>query len=127
MVRVQSPLTATGREHACPDEPLTFTCEVNGHYIQWTFNSYYRTTFFYDDDINAVETVSGQYGVRAILTGNEPLSTSQSPDSRHLTSLLIIDSSTSLGGYLHNISCGSNTQIDGIAQQLKIAGIIMII
>lgn len=121
---MQSSLAATGREHACPHESLMFTCEVNGQYIQWTFNSYYRTTFFYDDSVNTMETVSGQYGVRAILTGNQPLFTSQSPDSRHLTSLLIIDSSSSLGGYLHNISCGSNAEID--SQQLKIAGIVMI-
>ena len=73
VVRVQSPLSATGRVHACPDEPLTFTCEVIGEYIQWTFNVYYRTTFFYDSNVNAIETVSGQHGVRAILTGNEPI------------------------------------------------------
>ena len=79
----------------------------------------------YDDNVNTTETISGQYGVRAILTGNEPLSISPTPDFKHLTSLLIIDSSSSLGGYLHNISCGSNTEIE--AQQLKIAGIIMII
>ena len=123
-IHVQSSLAATGREHACPDESLTLTCEVNGQYIQWTFNSYYRTTFFYDDNVNTTETVSGQYGVRAILTGNEPLSISPTPDFKHLTSLLIIDSSSSLGGYLHNISCGSNTEIE--EQQLKIAGIVMI-
>lgn len=120
VIHVQSSLAATGRDHACPDETITFNCEVNGQYIQWTFNSYYRTTFFYDDGVNTVETVSGQYGVRAMLTGNDPLPTNPTGDSKHLTSLLIIDSSNSLNGYLQNISCHSNTEVD--AQQLKISG-----
>jgi hypothetical protein len=121
VVRVLSPLSATGRDHACPDEPLTFTCEVNGEYLQWTFNMYYRTTFFYDDNVNEIETVSGQHGVRAILTGNDPIPNSPlTANSRHLTSTLVIDSSSSLPGYVHNISCHSNTDMH--AQQLKIAG-----
>ena len=123
VIHVQSSLTATGREHACPDEPLIFTCEVNGQFIQWTFNSYYRTIFFYDDSVNAIETVSGQYGVRAILTGNGPTHNAGSPNtnSRRLKSSLIIESSDSLvAEYLHNISCSSDTETR--TQQLKIAG-----
>jgi hypothetical protein len=84
---------------------------------------FYRTTFFYDDNVNAIETVSGQHGVRAILTGNDPIPNSPlsvTADSRHLTSTLVIDPSSSLPGYVHNISCHSNTDMH--AQQLKIAG-----
>ena len=108
------------RNHACPDEPLIFTCEVNGQYIQWTFDSFYRTTFFFDDSVNTIETVSGQYGVRAILTGNDPVPNSPSADIKHLTSALIILSSDLLSGYLHNVSCSSDTETH--SQQLKIAG-----
>lgn len=118
MVRVQSSLSATGRVHACPNEPLTFICEVIGQYIQWMFNEYYRTTFFYDSSVNAIETVSGQHRMRAILTGNEPIP--NNPDSRHLTAALMIDTTNLLPGYLHNISCSSNTDMQ--AQELKIAG-----
>ena len=121
VIHVQSPLTATSRKHACPGETLIFPCAVNGQYIQWTFNSYYRTTFFYDHSVNTTRIVSGQYGVRAILTGNDPIPTIPTADSmtRRLTSSLIIESSNSLStGYLHNISCSSNAETH--TQQLKI-------
>ena len=81
-------VTATGRQHACPEEPLVFTCEVNGLYIQWMLNSYYHTTFFYDQSIlSRVQTVSGQYVARAILTANDPIPTNPTADSmaRRLT------------------------------------------
>lgn len=117
---MQSSLTATGREHACPDEPLILVCKVNGQYIQWTFNSYYRTTFFHDGNVNEVQTVSGQYGVRAILTGNDPIPNSPNAGFKHLTSSLIIETSNSLSGYLHNVSCSSDTAMH--THQLKIAG-----
>ena len=125
MVHVNSSLTATGRKHACPEEPLIFTCVVIRQYIQWKFNSYYRTTFFYDNSVNTTRIVSGQYGVRAILTGNDPIPTNPTADSvtRCLTSSLIIESSDSLSltGYLHNnINCSSSTEMH--TQQLRIAG-----
>ena len=120
VVHVNSSLTATGRQHACPEEPLIFTCVVIGHYIQWTFNLYYRTTFLYDDSVNTTRIVSGQYGVQAILTGNDPTNVTAESMSRRLTSLLIIESSDSLSEYLHNITCSSNTETH--TQQLKIAG-----
>lgn len=123
VISVQSSLTATGRDHACPesDEPLVFVCKVDGQYIQWTFNTYYRATFFYDHNVNSVQTVSGQYGVRAMLTGNDPISGSNiNANSRHLKSTLVIDSSDALSGYLHNISCSSDTERH--TEQLKIAG-----
>ena len=117
---MQSSLTATGREHACPDEPLIFVCEANGQYIQWTFNSYYRATFFHDHNVNEVQTVSGQYGIQAILTGNDPIPNSPNAGFKHLTSSLIIETSNSLSGYLHNVSCLSDTAMH--THQLKIAG-----
>ena len=122
VIQVQSSLTATSRQHACPGETLIFPCAVNGQYIQWTFNTYYRTTFFFDGSVNTTRIVSGHYGVRAILTGNDPIPTNPTADSmtRRLTSSLIIESSDSLAGGLHNISCSSNTEIH--TQQLKIAG-----
>ena len=123
VVHVNSSLTATGRQHACPEEPLIFTCVVIGQYIQWTFKySYYRTTFFYDNSVDTTRIVSGNYGVRAILTGNDPISTNPTADSmtRRLTSSLIIESSDSLIGYLHNINCSSNTETH--TQQLRNAG-----
>jgi hypothetical protein len=107
VVQVQSSLTATGREHACPDEPLIFTCEVNSQFIQWTFNTFYRITFFYDHSVNSVRTVSRQDGVRAVLIGNDPISNSSSVDVRHLSSALIFQSSARLSGYLHNVSCST--------------------
>ena len=91
VIHVQSPLTATSRKHTCPEETLIFPCAVNGQYIQWTFNSlYYRTTFFYDHSVNTTLTVSGQYGVRVIGTGNDPIPTIPTTDSmtRRLTSSL---------------------------------------
>ena len=120
VVHVQSSLTATGREHACPDEPLIFTCEVNGQFIQWTFDAFYRTTFLYDHSINSVQTVSRQHGVRAVLTGNDPISSSPNVNVRNLSSALIIQSSARLSGYLHNVSCSSDTETH--TQHLKIAG-----
>ena len=122
MVSVQSSLSATGREHACPqsDEPLVFVCKVNGQYIQWTLNSYYRATFFHDHNVNSVQTVSGQHGVRAVLTGNDQIPNGPNANSRHLKSTLIIESSDRLSGYLHNISCSSDTETH--TQQLKITG-----
>ena len=120
VIHVRSSLTATGRKHACSDEPLIFTCAVNGQYIQWTYNNYYRTTFFHDQKINTVRTLSGQYGVRAILTGNHHIPGNPTADSRHLKSSLIIESSNSLIGYLHNASCSSNEETH--THQLKIAG-----
>ena len=122
VVSIQSSLSATDREHACPDEPLIFTCETNGQFIQWTFNIFYRATFFFDHSVNSVQTVSGQHGVRAVLTGNDPINIPSSPNVnvRHLSSALIIQSSAKLSGYLHNISCSSDKEIH--TQQLKIAG-----
>ena len=123
VVGVQSSLTATGRDRACPDETLTFTCEVNGEYLQWTFiDTSHRTTFYHDDDVNTTETVFGQYGVQAELTGNDPIPGPKSPTaiSRHFTSILVIESSNLLLGSVYNISCCSNT--DTQVQQLKIAG-----
>ena len=118
MIHVQSSLTEAGRKHACPGEPLVFTCAVNGQYIQWTFNSCYRTMFFPEHNVNRVQTVSGQYGVRAILTGINSTGDSM---VKHFTSSLIIESSDSLLGnlHVHNISCSSNTKMH--IQQLKIA------
>ena len=55
--------------------------------------------------------------MRAILTGNDPIPNSPSADFKHLTSALIINS---LSGYLHNITCSSDTETH--IQQLKIAG-----
>jgi hypothetical protein len=120
VIRIQSSLTATGREHACSDEPLIYTCEVNGLFVQWTFDAFYRITFFFDHSINSVRTVSGQHGVRAVLTGNDPIPNSPNVDIRHLSSALIIQSSARLSGYLHNVSCSSDTETH--TQQLKIAG-----
>lgn len=117
---VQSSLTATGREHTCLDEPLILICEVHGQYVQWTFNTYYRTTFFYDHNVNSVQTVSGQYGVRAVLGSNDPLPDNPSTTFRRFRSSLTIESSSLLDGYLHNISCSSDRETH--TQQLKIAG-----
>ena len=117
---VQSSLTATGREHTCPDEPLIFICDVHGQYVQWTFNTYYRTTFFYDHNVNSVQTVSGQYGVLAVLGSNDPLPHDPRSTVRQFTSSLTIESSNLLDGYLHNISCSSDREAH--TQQLKIAG-----
>ena len=58
--------------------------------------------------------------MRAILTGNDPILNSPNADVKHLTSALIIQSSDLLGGYLHNISCSSDTETR--TQQLKVAG-----
>ena len=85
---VQSSLSATGWEHACPDEPLIFTCEANGQLIQWTLNTFYCTTFFYDHNVNSVQTVSGQHGVRAVLTGNDPI-----PKCKCQASIICVDNS----------------------------------
>ena len=120
MIHVQSSLAATGREHACPDEPIIVTCKVNGRFIQWTFNAFYRSTFFHDQGVNSVQTVSGQHGVRAVLTSNDPIPNSPNADIKHLSSALIIQSSSRLSGYLHNVSCSSDTETR--TQQLKIAG-----
>ena len=120
MIRIQSSLTATGRQHACPDEPLIFTCETNGQFIQWTFDAFYRTTFFFDHSVNSVQTVSGQHGVRAVLTGNDPTPSRPNANIRHLSSALIVQSSAKLSGYLHNVSCSSDTKTH--TQQLKISG-----
>ena len=95
---------------------------MNGQFIQWTFNTFYRVTFFFDHSVNSVQTVSGQHGVRAVLTGNDPINIPSSPNAnvKHLSSALIIQSSAKLSGYLHNVSCSSDTETH--TQQLKIAG-----
>ena len=76
--------------------------------------------FFYDHSVNSVQTVSGQHGVQAVLTGNDPTPSSPNVNVRHLSSALIIQSSAKLSGYLHNVSCSSDTETH--TQQLKIAG-----
>ena len=116
--RISSPLTASGRRHACPGEPLTFICEVYGSYIQWTFNSFYRTTFFFDQSVNTIRIVSGQQGVRAILIGNDALAGNPAADVRRLTSALTIDST--LSGDSHTINCSSNTGMQ--AEKFQAAG-----
>ena len=96
---------------------------MNGQFIQWTVNSLYRTIFFNDDIVNAVDVVTvntDHYDVRAILTRNDILNT----HSRNLMSTLILDSPPSLlvNPGPQNISCTSDTDTHGNVKVIRMAG-----
>ena len=51
-----------------------FTCEVNGTYLDWKFDTVHRTNFFSYQSVDEVQSVSGQgFKLRSILTGNNAL------------------------------------------------------
>ena len=110
-----SSLTATGRRHSCAGEPLLFTCEVNGTYLDWKFDTVHRTIFFSDQSVDEVQTVPGQgFKLRSILTDNEALT--GTTVKRRLASTLIIQLSEP-NRDSHNITCSSDTEIQVVRFQ----------
>ena len=82
---------------------------MDGLFIRWIFDSNYRATLFHDHSVNTVRTVSGQYGIRAVLIGNDAIPGNAQTVTRRLKSALIVESTSVLNGDVHNISCSSDT------------------
>ena len=101
-----SSLLTAGRNHSCPGEILLFSCESNGTYLDWRFDTIYRARFFSDQSVDEVQTVSGRgFSMRAILTGNQALPGTSS--IRRLNSVLIFQL-FEVNTLLHNITCSSS-------------------
>ena len=98
-----------------------FTCDSNGTYLDWKFNTVHRAIFFSDQQVDTVQTVSGSgFKFHSILTGNDALTRTSS--LRRLTSFLIIQLSE-LNNEPHSITCSSDTETQVFTFQ--VAGIII--
>ena len=101
-----SSLKAAGRNHSCPGEILLFSCETNGTYVDWRFDTIYRARFFSDQSVDEVQTVSGSgFSMRAILTGNQALPGTST--IKQLNSVLIFQLFEA-NTFPHNITCSSS-------------------
>ena len=115
-----SPLSSTGRNHVCANEPLIYSCEVHGAYLQWMLDHTpsLRAILHGGLRVDTVQMISNQ-SIKAILMMNEQLNNVTAGDSKRLRSALLIDTSQFAG--LHNISCSSN-EGDVREQSFRVAG-----
>ena len=111
-----SSLSSTGRRHVCANEPLTFSCEVSGPYLQWMFDSTHRTILFGNQRIDTVQTFTDQ-NIKAILTMNEELG-GDSELQRRLRSALLIESHEYTVADSHNITCSSDRDMEILTFQV---------
>ena len=101
-----SSLLTAGRNHSCPREILLFSCQSNGTYLDWRFDTIYRARFFSDQSVDEVQTVSGRgFSMRAILIGNQALPGTSA--MRQLNSVLIFQL-FEVNTLPHNITCSSS-------------------
>ena len=94
---------------------------MDGLFIRWTFDANYRATQFYDHSVNTVRTVSGQFGIQAVLIGNDAIPGNTHTQTRRLKSALIVESTSVLNGDVHNVSCSSDTAAMQL-HQIHVAG-----
>ena len=115
-----SPLSSTGRNHVCANEPLIYSCEIHGEYLQWMLDHTpsLRAILHGGLKVDTVQMISNQT-IKAILTMNEELNNVTAGESKRLRSALLIDTSQIAG--LHNISCSSN-EGDVREQSFQVAG-----